>query len=439
MDLLPHQKDGVAWMLKRENSKISGGILCDEMGLGKTIQTIATMLENTKTTLIVVPKSIVSQWVAEIEKFAPSLTVCVYNGTHRKFTPSDVCVCPYSVVVDLVENKWERVVLDEGHEIRNQKSLVHKTCMNLKANTKWILTGTPVFNRMKDFVSLCKFIGIEKRKVQAFFDDIKAEYILRRVKSEIIDIIPYDYENVELTMSEKERELYERAYDDLAEGDILEGILRCRQVCAWPQLYYDGIFKKFGGELQKWKGLTTKFKWVLHAIKKHPDEKSLVFTQFKGESEALKLRIEHFLKREVYILDGQTENRELVINSFKKSKDDGAVFIIQIKSGGVGLNLQEATRVYIMQPAWNPATELQAISRSHRNNQKKKVYVKKLVYTGPNIVETELVDLQNIKSVLCSKVIREEFIIPRTKTISNFLVRIGKNLYELSSNEETGN
>lgn len=437
MELLPHQAEGVKWMLQREHAKISGGILCDEMGLGKTIQTIATMLQNQKTTLIVVPKSIVSQWVSELNKFAPELDVCEYNGTRRKFKNSHVCVCPYSVVIDIVGQEWGRIVLDEGHEIRNQKSLAHKTCMNLKAETKWVLTGTPVFNKLKDFISICKFVGIQRKSVQAYFEDIKKEYVLRRVKSEIIDIIPYDYENIELEMSEKERELYERAYDELAEGEILEGILRCRQICAWPQLYFDGLHKKFGGERQIWKGLTTKVKWLLHAIKKHPDEKSLVFTQFRGESLAIKIRVEHFLKREVFMLDGQTENRSEIIDSFKKSSDEGAVFIIQIKSGGVGLNLQEATRVYIMQPAWNPATELQAISRSHRTNQKKKVYVKKLIYTGPDVIETELVDLQNIKSILCSRVVREEFIVPRTSVVSNFLVRIGKNLYDLS-NEETG-
>lgn len=84
-----------------------------------------------------------------------------------------------------------------------------------------------------------------------------------------------------------------------------------------------------------------------------------------------------------------------------------------------------------MQPAWNPATELQAISRAHRTNQKKKVYVKKLVYSNPDMIETELVDLQNIKSVVCSKVISGEFIIPKTNKVSNFGIRIGKTLYDI--------
>jgi SNF2 family DNA or RNA helicase len=434
MSLLDYQEKGVEWMVSRENSKISGGILCDEMGLGKTIQVIFTILKNPKkNTLVIVPKSIVEQWVSELNTFAPSLSVCAYNGTHRKFDDTaDVCVCPYSVAVDLTEYKWSRIILDEGHEIRNQSSLIHKTCMKFIAKTKWVVTGTPVFNNLRDFVSLCKFVGITQKRVQAFFETIKDEYVLRRMKSDVKNIIPYDFENVELDMTENEREVYSLAYSDLEDGstDILEGILRCRQVCAWPQLYYDGIHKKFGEPRKRWKGMTAKVKWLLKSIKSHQDEKTLVFTQFKGESEAIKIRIEYFLKRQVFILDGQTENREDVIQEFRDSKN-GSVFIIQIKTGGVGLNLQEATRVYIMQPAWNPATELQAIARSHRGNQTKKVYVKKLVYVGPDVIETELVDLQNAKSKLCSQVLGDEsHMIPKTNVVSNFVIRLGKTLYD---------
>jgi SNF2 family DNA or RNA helicase len=294
------------------------------------------------------------------------------------------------------------------------------------------VTGTPVFNNIRDFVSLCKFIGVSQKNVQAFFDEIKTKYILRRMKSDVMEIVPYEFENVEIEMTPNERDLYSIAYADLEDGsiDILEGILRCRQVCAWPQLYYDGIHKKFGEPRKRWKGMTTKVKWLLRSIKTHPDEKSLVFTQFKGESEAIKIRIEYFLKRKVFILDGQTENRDHVIQQFKNS-ENGSVFIIQIKTGGVGLNLQEATRVYIMQPAWNPATELQAIARSHRGNQTKKVYVKKLVYVGPDIIETELVELQNIKSKLCSQVLGDDsHVIPKTNVVSNFAIRLGKTLYD---------
>lgn len=434
MTLFDYQEKGVQWMINREKSKISGGILCDEMGLGKTVQVIFTMLRNQKNkTLIIVPKSIVDQWVSELSTFASSLKICTYNGSHRKFDEdADVYVCPYSVAVDLVGYKWDRIVLDEGHEIRNQSSLIHKTCMSFKAKTKWIITGTPVFNNLRDFVSLCKFIGIAQKRVQAFFDDIKDEYVLRRMKSDVRDIIPYDFENVEIEMTDNERELYSIAYSELEEGsiDILEGILRCRQVCAWPQLYYDGIHKKFGEPRKRWKGMTAKIKWLLKSIKSHPDEKTLVFTQFRGESEAIKIRIEYFLKRKVFMLDGQTENREEIIQSFRDS-ENGSVFIIQIKTGGVGLNLQEATRVYIMQPAWNPATELQAIARSHRGTQTKKVHVKKLIYIGPDIIETELVELQNAKSKLCSQVLGDEsHTIPKTNVISNFAIRLGKTLYD---------
>lgn len=436
MKLLPHQQIGVEWLKKREccDSKIKGGLLCDEMGLGKTIQMIEVMKQNKKFhTLIVVPKSIVEQWRSEFEKFAPSINVCVYDGPKRKFDQfCDAVICPYSVLVDLVDYTWDRVILDEGHEIRNPKSLVHKNAMMIKASIKWILTGTPVFNRMKDFVVLCGFIGLSRKRVQAYTDEIRDEYVLRRVKT---DMAPLEFRNVELEMYDSERELYERVYDEMSSYEnILEWILRCRQVCSWPQTYYDGIYKKYGGTREIWKGSTAKIDTLVAMIKRHPTEKTLVFTQFTGES----LEIQRRLGKNTFILNGQTEDRNLVIQSFKKAQD-GAVFIIQIKTGGVGLNLQEATRVYITQPSWNPAIELQAIARSHRNGQTKKVIVKKLVYAEANSIDNEITELQTFKSKICARVLGDENLaekIPEVKkTVSNFIIRIGKRENEDSFEE----
>lgn len=435
--LLPHQEIGVEWLLKREQSHdIKGGLMCDEMGLGKTIQMIELMKRNKKFhTLVVVPKSIVQQWKSEFEKFAPSFNICVYDGPKRKFDPfCEAVICPYSVLIDLVDYRWDRVILDEGHEIRNPKSLVYKNAMLIKSSIKWVLTGTPVFNRMRDFVVLCGFIGLSRKRVQAFTDDIRDEYVLRRVKT---DLAPIDFRNVELEMYESERALYEEVYDDMSSYDsILEWILRCRQVCSWPQTYYDGIHKKYGGELQVWKGSTAKMDTLVAMIKTHPNEKSLVFTQFTGES----LEIQRRLGENTFILNGQTEDRELVIRSFKKAPN-GAVFIIQIKAGGVGLNLQEATRVYITQPSWNPAIELQAIARSHRNGQTKKVIVKKLVYAQADSIDNEITELQLFKSEICARVLRDEKLIDKIpkvqKTISNFIISIGKRHESVTEDNDT--
>lgn len=414
--IAPYQVEGVEWILKRENSTPRGGILCDEMGLGKTVQMLDAMTKNVqKSTLVVVPKSLVNQWKTEIQKFVPSFSVCIYDGPHRKFVPSDVCVCPYSVVADLIEYTWDRVVLDEGQEIRNPKSVVHKTCMNINAKIKWILTGTPVFNKMRDFVSMCVFIGEKRSRVQAYLDEVRENLVLRRTKTETIQC---EFSNVEIEMYEEEKELFEKVCDEhLVSNNILEGILRCRQVCAWPQLYFDSV-----GDNTKWVHSSAKLDSLICMIKAHPSEKTLIFTQFIGESFEIARRVEKFAT--VFVLTGQTENRSEVIEDFRKSPE-GSVFIIQIKTGGVGLNLQEASRVYITQPSWNPATELQAIARSARTGQKKRVVVKKLIYMG---IDTEMVALQNKKSKICSRVLNDPSLttkIPATENISNFKITLG--------------
>lgn len=433
MPLLPHQIEGVEWLCSREaKGPHKGGILCDEMGLGKTIQIIELMkLRSVKKTLIVVPKSLVRQWIDEIYKFS-EIKAHAYDGPKRKFDAgAPVTVCPYSVVGDLVEHSWDRIVLDEGHEIRNTHSLVHKNVMSLVGERRWILTGTPVFNRLRDFVSLCEFIGISRIEVQCYFEKIKETYVLRRLKT---DTASLSFHNIELEMYPSERKLYDTVYASYEQGEVLEWILRCRQVCSWPQSYYDGIHKKYGGVRDVWPGSTAKMDTLVGMIRKHPGEKSIVFTQFRAESDEIKRRLE-LAGKDVYVLNGSTQNRDEVVTGFRDSECTDAVFVIQIKTGGVGLNLQEATRVYIMGPSWNPATELQAIARAHRNGQKKHVTVKKLVYMECDSIDSEITELQSKKSEICEQVIGEASVkIPKIHaTCSNFLIKFGKNnVYEKS-------
>lgn len=435
MPLLAHQIEGVEWLCERDtHGPHKGGILCDEMGLGKTIQMIELMNRHPlKRTLIVVPKSLVRQWFDEIRKFStiPSLRVLVYDGPKRKFDESaSVVICPYSVVGDLVEHTWNRIILDEGHEIRNKNSLVHKTVMTLVGERRWILTGTPVFNRMRDFISLCEFLGISRTEVQCYFEHIKKTYVLRRLKT---DTASLSFQNVELEMYPAERALYERVYASYEPdgGEVLEWILRCRQVCAWPQSYYDGIHKKYGGDRedtrQIWQGSTAKMDTLVRMITKHPEEKTIVFTQFRAESDEIRRRLE-LAGKQVFLMNGSTQNRDEVVSSFRETPRSDTVFVIQIKTGGVGLNLQEATRVYIMGPSWNPATELQAIARAHRNGQTKHVTVKKLVYLDSDSIDSEITELQSKKSEICEQVIGEASVkIPELRaTCSNFLIKFGK-------------
>ena len=441
---IPYQSDGVKWMIGMENQETGpkGGFLCDEMGLGKTVQLISTILGNPKArTLIIVPKSIITQWAEEINRFAPSLTISIFDGPGRKIDrTADITIAPYTLLTvkgGTVESKtalhtvkWNRIILDEAHEIRNKTSKLFKCVCRLESEIRWLVTGTPVFNSMEDFVSLCVFLGISKNFVQGRTKEIKDIYILRRTKedlakiSERLRLPPCHFENVELDMLPDEKALYEcvfmEAQDTIRDAFrevqslnsknmvILECLLRARQCMIWPQMYLNGIASKNETTPSKWEGRSNKMETLFRMIGEHPTEKSLVFCQFKGEMNYIQSQLDC----PVYRIDGSVPKEERVkqINRFK-NESSGAVFIIQIKSGGQGLNLQEATRVYIMAPAWNPATELQAIARSHRTGQTQAVYVKKLIYKECArfvSVEEEMMALQGHKSIVCSEVLNDE-------------------------------
>jgi SNF2 family DNA or RNA helicase len=441
---IPYQSDGVKWMIGMENQETGpkGGFLCDEMGLGKTVQLISTILGNPKArTLIIVPKSIITQWAEEINRFAPSLTISIFDGPGRKIDrTADITIAPYTLLTvkgGTVESKtalhtvkWNRIILDEAHEIRNKTSKLFKCVCRLESEIRWLVTGTPVFNSMEDFVSLCVFLGISRNFVQGRTKEIKDIYILRRTKedlakiSERLRLPPCHFENVELDMLPDEKALYEcvfmEAQDTIRDAFrevqslnsknmvILECLLRARQCMIWPQMYLNGIASKNETTPTKWEGRSNKMETLFRLIGEHPTEKSLVFCQFKGEMNYIQSQLDC----PVYRIDGSVPKDERVkqISRFKK-ESSGAVFIIQIKSGGQGLNLQEATRVYIVAPAWNPATELQAIARSHRTGQTQPVYVKKLIYKECArfvSVEEEMMALQGHKSIVCSEVLNDE-------------------------------
>ena len=444
----PYQHEGLRWLVERETAAVyPGGFLCDEMGLGKTVQMLATMLVNPKPkTLIVVPKSIVGQWCSEITRFAPTLTVHAFDGAKRALPTllPNVVVAPYSVLPQrpgappcpLLAIDWDRVILDEGHEIRNRKSKSHVACLALSAPIRWVVTGTPVFNSIKDFVALCGFVGIPRGHVQGYTDDVRAKFVLRRTKADVarfnkrLELPACEFENLELEMYPEERELYEAVFargqdivrhvfktgtQHLHQMELLECLLRARQVMTWPQLYLDGIALKEETDPEPWLGRSKKMEALMEMLVTHPTEKALVFTQFMGEMDEIQERLAE-LSIPAFRIDGAVpkEQREARIAAWKAGPPN-SVFIIQIKAGGVGLNLQEATRVYITCPAWNPATELQAIGRAHRTGQVRKVVVRRLIYVGDEqfpSVEQSIMQLQEGKAKVCAEVLND----PRLET-----------------------
>jgi SNF2 family DNA or RNA helicase len=456
--IAPYQHEGLRWLLAREQALTHpGGFLCDEMGLGKTVQLIATMLVNPMPkTLIVVPKSIVGQWAAEIKRFGPSITTHMFDGAKRTLGQAHVTIAPYSVLAQRVGSpvcpllgvEWDRVILDEGHEIRNKKSKTHIACKALRAKIRWVVSGTPVFNSIKDFVALAAFVGIPREVVQGYTDDIRKTYVLRRTKEDVarhnkrLELPPCDFQNLELEMYPEEKELYQDVFykgqqivrsvfangnQHLHQMELLECLLRARQVMTWPQLYLDGMAIKEDSDPEPWLGRSKKIETLKELVLSHPTEKALVFTQFMGEmDEYQRVLTEEGIQ--VFRIDGSVDKdrRTAEIKGFKEAKGRAPVFLIQIKAGGVGLNLQEATRVYITCPSWNPATELQAIGRAHRTGQTQKVTVRRLIYAGElatlgpggnmrgeiHSVEQSIMQLQEGKAKVCAEILND----PRLET-----------------------
>lgn len=467
----PYQHEGVAWLLDRETSLKGpqGGLLCDEMGLGKTIQLITTILGNPGgQTLVVCPKSVVGQWASELEKFAPQLSVQVHQGQSRtqdyRELTAQVVISSYGCCVvkstkanpigkgDILPTvlhsvPWKRVILDEAHEIREKKSRVSQSVKRFSARHKWAVTGTPVFNSIKDFQSLADFVGVEPKLVECFPQRVRQKYVLRRTKQDLahlnsrLDLPPCDFQNVELEMTPEEETLYDQVFSDgrdyirevmasagnanLHTMEFLAKLLRIRQVMANPQLFLDSE-----GKEETWGSETTKMKWMFGEMEKHPKEKTLVFAQFIGELDYIQNRLKSQDIKTFRIDGGVSQHgRDSQMSEFRAAAP-GAVMVVQIKAGGVGLNLQEATRVYITAPSWNPATELQAIGRAHRTGQTQKVVVRKLIYNGKegkyNSVEQSMMALQGAKAVVSSEVLNDPRLakaIPGAREASGVTIR----------------
>jgi SNF2 family DNA or RNA helicase len=319
------------------------------------------------------------------------------------------------------------------------------------------LTGTPIFNSMADFVALCGFLGHNRKDVQAMPEVFRELYVKRRTKADVcehnkrLELPPCDFQNLELDMYEEEAQLYHEVFDR-AQGiirdiirsgnqamhqmEMLEALMRTRQVMTYPQGYFDGIAAQTNTDPEQWSGRSKKLETLVELIESHPTEKSLIFYNFKSEMHEIIKRVGN---RQVFRIDGSVAKaeRDFSISGFKTSTMIPApVFLIQIKAGGVGINLQEATRVYITAPSWNPATELQAIARAHRTGQTQKVTVRRLLYSGSDTVpsvEQSIMNLQAGKATLAAELLKDtrlENQIPNvTKTKLN--IRALKQIFSL--------
>lgn len=451
--LRTYQKEGYDWIhfLREFNFN---GILADDMGLGKTLQTISVLQklkdDNLKvSSLVVVPTSLVFNWNREIEKFTPNLKVYVHHGlsrvsskdknSNKKFKEIidnyDVIITTYGVLrndLDLFhEITFEYIILDEAQIIKNPFSLSAKSVCSLQAKNKLILSGTPIQNNLIELWSLFHFLNpgylggydffkenfvipIERdhdEKVSETLKKMVTPFLLRRSKAVISDELPEKTEIIlKNSFGESEKEIYESWKEyykheiknsikehglNKSRMKILEGLTKLRQICLHPKMVDP-----------KYVGKSAKFDLLMMEIEKILAEghKVLVFSSFVKMLKIVKSGLDKKGLKYSY-LDGKTRDRETVVNEFQNSLKPEA-FLISIKAGGLGLNLTSADYVFIIDPWWNPAVEMQAMDRAHRIGQKQKVFVYKMIVEDS--IEEKILKLQESKKKLVKDIIVEE-------------------------------
>lgn len=448
----PYQPNGIQWMMDREKESLvlfdekmpHGGIVADEVGLGKTILSIGTMLGNyVNRTLIILPKSLVCQWESQIKQFTSFLHVHVIRKSTDTITlfddePGHVYVMSQSLLnlrnstvgTSVVHNVfWDRIIVDEAHMLRNSKSKLYEACSMLQTNIRWALTATPVMNRMVDYVNIMQWIGVSKFLCQGEKSCITDRFILRRTKEDVrafnpslkmnecvVQIKNIPFQSVEeadmyLEVFNQERRMIQTKIKTTT-TDLLEHLLRIRQICIHPQLYFDGIAKKDPNRMIRWSRDTTKVKALMSCLRDQPEEdKSIVFCQFTKEMDIYQdvLNESEF---KCVRLDGRMSlgDRDKAVQAFCKDPSI-RVFLVQINTGGAGINLQVANRIYITAPNWNPALEYQAIGRAHRTGQTKTVYVTKFCITSGDakipFIEENILKLHQRKKDIIANILND--------------------------------
>ena len=446
--LRPYQKAGYDWFHFLQKYSF-GGCLADDMGLGKTIQTLALLqkckeeqaAQNVHTTsLIVMPTSLIYNWINEAKKFTPSLKIYTYTGTAREkdvrlFEDQDIVITTYGITrvdADLLSQMYfNYIILDESQNIKNPSSKSFKAVKQLKSKHKLILSGTPVENTVNDLWTQMSFINPGLLGTQAFFqtdfvqpiekkkDEEKAQklqvlikpFVMRRTKEQVATELPPKTENLFYSeMSQQQADIYEKVKseyrNELLKGletgefkqspiQMLQGLTKLRQIANHPYMVDD-----------TYEGDSGKFEDVIHKLQSvvEAGHKVLVFSQFVKQLDLYRKYFEANNIKYSY-LDGATSNRGKVVEEFKAEKEL-QIFLISIKAGGVGLNLTEADYVFILDPWWNPAVEQQAIDRTHRIGQTKNVFIYKFI--TKDTVEEKILALQNKKMRVAKSLITTE-------------------------------
>lgn len=470
-ELRNYQHQGYSWMYRLYNNGF-GGCLADDMGLGKTLQTLTLLKQvssesevpnqtehvqvnqqmslfdqpseqnpaiNSKTSLIVVPTSLVHNWMNECNKFLPSLRIQSYIGPSRGqlsacVAENDLVVTSYGILRNDLQQflalSFLYVVLDESQMIKNPGSKTYQAVVQLKADNRLVLSGTPIENSLSDLWAQFNFINpgllgnlgffqnefqypIEKLHDENKSDRLQqliAPFILRRTKGQVARELPDLSEQViECDLNEVQEVFYEREKSKArnlvleninrmglrkASMQILQSLMKLRQIANHPVLVEEDYIAG--------SGKFEEVKRVLGTLNRE-GHKALIFSSFVGHLNLISdwLELEGI---EYTMLTGQTRDREEIVKQFQEDENK-QFFLISLKAGGVGLNLTAASYVLMLDPWWNPAAEKQAINRAHRIGQDKHVMVYRFI--SRNTLEEKILKLQDRKSKLADIFVNE--------------------------------
>ena len=436
--LRDYQKYGYKWLKYLTDNNL-GVCLADDMGLGKTLQAIALLTnlheEKKKKSMVIMPKSLIYNWENEIKRFSPKLKVGVYYGINRDFSllkKVDIILTTYGTIrndiENLLEQKFDLLVLDESQNIKNINSQTTKAVLLLNSKKRVALSGTPIENNLLELYSLFRFLNPEMfGSVQEFTNDYIVPiqkysdtstieelrkkiypFLLRRVKKEVLADLPDKIEKlVYVDMNDEHRRFYEerrKYYYSLLEKNtssqgnfdkffVLQAINELRHIVSSPELESKKIISSKKEVL---------IENVIEAIENN--HKVLVFVNYLSSIESicdsLKENKIKYLK-----MTGQTKDRQNLVDKFQNDSRY-KVFVMTLKTGGVGLNLVSADTIFIYDPWWNTTVENQAIDRAYRLGQDKTVFAYKMIMR--NTIEEKILKLQEIKNKLLDDLISED-------------------------------
>lgn len=431
-DLRPYQKEGVKWIKYLHDNNL-GGCLADDMGLGKTIQTISMLSllypSDKAPTLIVMPRSLLFNWQQECAKFNPQLKVYCYYGNTRDISEAmkhHIIITTYALMRNDIETfsgqKFHYVILDESQNIKNLTAQVTRAALLLKADHRLALSGTPIENNLTELYSLFRFLNpgmlgdveefnrryalpIQKENDKDATHSLRRRifpFMLRRLKKDVLTELPdrveqtlyVEMENAQKTLYEQRRHYYlDRVNENIANEGIqksqfvvFQALTELRRIASVPESMSDGAIT------------SPKLEMLIDNISDAVanGHKCVVFFNYIAGLELAGERLKE-LGIDYESMTGATRDRAGVVERFNKDAKC-SVFLMTLKTGGVGLNLTVADTVFIFEPWWNKAAEEQAINRLHRFGQKAKVHSYSLITR--DTIEEKIRTLQERKSQL---------------------------------------